>query len=357
MARLFRFDYKSPYFYMVTLKATKGMESFSGIGPEGIIENEITRAFAAAIRSFHLKWRCLEEISPFVIMPDHIHLLMKIRDTPERVALGVLVSQLSKALRNAYWELRGGRREPQNPPTLPGIAHRDLAFTPQGSAQRRVRAAPVNIPAPATPGNIPSRAAPPDILEKSWHDWIVKKRGQLEAFRRYIKENPRRAWLRKENARYFGSVTRITFCGREWHAYGNTAILELPVITPFKCSRKLVKDSPEWNAFLATASRIGPGGAGIGTFMSPCEKECGNAIVAAGGKIIILSPDGFGPRWHPPRIKERYCASGRMLFLSLYEAGTRKCDNATLYHRCHEMGDVICAGLSGRADIPRGAHA
>ena len=163
MARLFGFDYKSPYFYMVTLKALKGVEAFSQIGPTGLIENKITKAFNTVIRSFHLKWRCLDEISPFVVMPDYIHLLIKIKEVEKPVALGVLVSQLSKALRAAYWKLRGGRRFSQNPP---------------GSAQRC------------------ACAAPPDILEKSWHDWIVKKSGQLAAFRRYIKENPARAHLR-----------------------------------------------------------------------------------------------------------------------------------------------------------------
>jgi REP element-mobilizing transposase RayT len=308
MARLFGFDYKSPYFYMVTLKALKGTEPFSQIGPTGLIENETTKAFNTVIRSFHLKWRCLDEISPFVVMPDHIHLLIKIKEVEKPVSLGVLVSQLSKALRAAYWELRGGRRFSQN---LPGPAERRAC------------------------------AAPPDILEKSWHDWIVKKSGQLAAFRRYIKENPIRAHLRQENKRFFSSVTTVQFCGREWFAYGNTTLLDLPVITPFKCSRKLVPDSREWRAFTTTAERIGPGGAGIGTFMSPCEKECGNAIAKAGGSLIILSPEGFGERWHPPRIKERFCAAGRMLFLSLYPAGTRKCDNATLYKRCHEMGDIV----------------
>ena len=82
MARLFDFDYKSPYFYMVTLKALKEAEAFSKIGPTGLIENEITKAFNTVIRNFHLKWRCLDEISPFVVMPDHIHLLIKIKKTP-----------------------------------------------------------------------------------------------------------------------------------------------------------------------------------------------------------------------------------------------------------------------------------
>lgn len=130
MARLFGFDYKSPYFYMVTLKAIKGMEPFSRIGPEGIIENDITRAFAAAIRSFHLKWRCIEEISPFVIMPDHIHLLIKIRDAPVRKSLPVLVWQLCRALSAEYLQVAGGRSHPPLSHAAPDAAHPALTAAP-----------------------------------------------------------------------------------------------------------------------------------------------------------------------------------------------------------------------------------
>ena len=105
-------------------------------------------------------------------------------------------------------------------------------------------------------------------------------------------------------------------------------------------------DSPEWNALLAASTRIGPGGAGVSTFMSPLEKACGNAIAKAGGKWIVLSPEGFSTRWHPPREKERFCAQGRMLFLSLYEASTRKPTRKMLYERCHEMIDLVMATLS-----------
>jgi hypothetical protein len=78
--------------------------------------------------------------------------------------------------------------------------------------------------------------------------------------------------------------------------------------------------------------------------MSTCEKACGNAIYKAGGALIVLSPEGFAPRWHPPRNKEALCAKGRMLFLSLWEPCAAKPDNATLYQRCHEMGDVMLLG-------------
>ena len=82
--------------------------------------------------------------------------------------------------------------------------------------------------------------------------------------------------------------------------------------------------------------------------MSPCEKECGNAIFQAGGSLVVLSPEGFANRWHPTRNKEALCAEGRMLFLSLYEAQTTKLDNATLYRRCHEMGDLAVAAARAK---------
>ena len=179
------------------------------------------------------------------------------------------------------------------------------------------------------------------VFEAGWHDWIVVAEGQLAAFTRYIRENPRRAFLRSENRRYFTCVRRVAFAEREWFAYGNAAILELPAIEPFRCSRKWEENGAEWREAIGRAERIGPGGAGCGTFMSPCEKACGNAIYQAGGSLIVLSPEGFAPRWHPPRNKEALCAQGRMLFLSLWEPCAAKPDNATLYRRCHEMGDII----------------
>ena len=106
MARLCNFDYKSPYFYMVTLKKQPGIAEFSKVGDDGrLVKSDITRAFESVIEGFHLKWRCIEPVSPYAIMPDHIHLMMKIKPTPDRVALGVIVSQLSKALRCEYWRI------------------------------------------------------------------------------------------------------------------------------------------------------------------------------------------------------------------------------------------------------------
>ena len=53
----------------------------------------------------------------------------------------------------------------------------------------------------------------------------------------------------------------------------------------------------------------------------------------------------IGARWHPPRNKEKFCAQGRMLFLSLYPADTRQPTKKELYARCHEMVDLAALEL------------
>ena len=334
MGRLPGFDYKRPFFYMVTVKRAAGggpaKPQFSRLEEGGALaDTALTPVLRAVIEHFHETWWCIEPIRYYVIMPDHLHLIIKMRDVEGRVSLAVVVRQLLKRL------------EAEGQKALQGALR---SGPPEATRQNRFCSGA-------------SGAAIAPLFEKDWHDWIVKKEGQFEAFRRYIAENGRRAWLRRENRRFFTEVRRVNFAGREWRAYGNAAILELPVIEPFQCSRKWAKDGPEWREAMGRAERLGPGGAGVGTFMSACEKECGNAIFKAGGSLIVLYSKGFGERWHPPRNKEALCAKGRMLFLSLWEASAEKPDNATLYKRCHEMGDLAVSAREERVSRGvRGAH-
>lgn len=298
--RLAGFDYSRPYFYMVTLKCKRGRRALSEIVAPGRCRlNATTRAFVNCIRNFHLGCGAIEPIECFTVMPDHVHLLVKIRDTTpkgttlrggERMRLEAIVELLMQALEGRYAETTGVREE---------------------------------------------------VFEAGWHDWIVSREGQLGAFTRYIRENPKRAWTRQENRQFFRQTRTVEFAGREWFAYGNTALIELPVVEGFRCSRSWSPEGEEWRKAVARAERIGPGGAGAGTFMSPCEKACGNAIFKAGGALIVLVPEGFTERWHPSTAKEALCAEGRMLFLSLWEAQTGRLDDATLHGRCHEMGNLI----------------
>ena len=290
--RLAGFDYSRPLFYMVTLKCLKGLPALSEIVAPGKCQpNAITFALVRCIRTFHQGCQAIYPIECFSVMPDHIHLLIRLKKQESApLRLETIVSLLMQALEGCYTDV-AQRREP--------------------------------------------------LFETRWHDWIIAAKGQLAAFTRYIRDNPKRHWLRHINRPYFSRVNALTFMGRTWYAYGNTAILELPEIIPFRCSRTWNKSDPLWEEALTKANRISSGGAGIGTFMSPCEKACGNAIYQAGGSLIILSPEGFPERWHPSAAKEALCAQGRLLFLSLWEPSTLRPDKAMLYQRCHGPGDLL----------------
>lgn len=333
MGRLPGFDYKRPFFYMVTLKGlppqTRGVAAvgfaggppgppFSEIAADGkIIPNAVTEAFERTIASFPKQWPWVASFSPHVIMPDHLHLMVKLGgreaafQTPaalpaKPVALGTLIGQLKKHLRAAYWEVVQG-----------------------------------GLPAAGA-------AKPPDIFEPDFHDWIVKKEGQLAAFRTYIRENGPRAARRRANRQFFTRARQIDFQGSRYWAYGNEALLELPQIVAIKGHRRPMggREAALQNpaAFgraelLAAASRIGPGGAGLSTFLSPLEKEAGNEILKAGGSLIVLSMEGFPERWHPSEKKERWCAAGRMLYLSPFEPRAARLTRQEMHVRAHALVD------------------
>ena len=150
-----------------------------------VASTTVTPLFENVLAHFHETWWCIEPIRYYIIMPDHLHLIIKMRDVDGRVSVAVVVRQLMKALAMA-------------------ISH----------------------------DNTPNK-----IFEFEWHDWIVKKDGQLDAFRRYIAENPRRLALRRANRRYFTKAREIAFHGARYWAYGNEALLKLPVMVAIKGHR------------------------------------------------------------------------------------------------------------------------
>ena len=112
-------------------------------------------------------------------------------------------------------------------------------------------------------------------------------------------------------------------------------------------------------ALLAVAARIGPGGAGLSTFLSPLEKAAGNEIAKAGGSLIVLSMQGFGERWHPGAKQELFCAEGRMLYLSPYPPQAAKLTKQEMHLRAHARVDWALAHsneqLEAWPDVPQGA--
>lgn len=299
MPRLARFDYTTPYYYMVTMHAKEGLQPFSVLSHEtstGIKELPVTRrmrhVFFWMTRTAYVR---RIRIPNFIIMPNHLHFVVKIEDVERRVSLLEVVNKLYSTLSNAYYDALGVAR---------------------GES----------------------------IFEAEWHDWIVLQEHTLEAFSQYVIHNAHRALFRREHAD--ACMPRSYVAGAyTWTCLGMLSPKDVPVRVPVICSRSILPRSPLWEAWQQFAMRLGPGCVAVGTFMSPCEKMVREAVLKAGGGIVLLQPKGIGPKEHASATDEPLLASGRLTIMTPFAYETRSLTKKELHERCHETLHKIARAL------------
>ncbi len=297
MSRLPTWDYRAPYHYLVTLKCLPRLPPLSRLDarfPWGIDPNHpLTRALSSTIDQFMRDSPGLSSIKPFILMPDHIHLLVKIKDVPERHSLPKYVALLKGFLRRRY-------RAETGLDTL--------------------------------------------LFETEWHDLIVKRSRQLGNFIHYIVNNPHERLLRQ-------SAPSMFHCFRDQRHYrlgerpfdmvGNPELLDEPALVAVRVSRKVVEGTDEWRETLSLYERWKPGMTAVGTWWSKGEQAAFARILARGGSVIRLDPHGFPHRWHPAGEEaQRVCAEGRVLHLSPYPPHTAQLPPGTLRARCLALNDL-----------------
>lgn len=307
--RLKGYDYSKARAYMVTLKKTPQALPFSVLNPGtklGLEYTAITHPFVTTItQTFVSYYRGSVAVRRFVIMPDHIHLLLHLNPVPQ-----------------------------EEKPNLIAVVKRLLVFLTQAYYAKAGESAP----------------AP---FEPYWHDSIAFKPEAVPRMERYIDQNPHRA-----SRRYASDFCKLRNYrakdGKVWWYYGQLDLVKRPTILAVDCSRKIKPESDLWHHWHHAAARIRSGCAGIGTFMSPCEKMVQQTILSSGGSLIILLPQGITPRWHPGEEMESLCAIGRVLYLTPFEAARTQPSAAELYQRCHAGGGLkeLAALLACNAKSP-----
>ncbi len=135
------------------------------------------------------------------VMPDHWHGLLFVKDNLP-LGLSHVLAGFQSGCSRAMWDME------------------DIA------AGRN--------PADRPPQKIHQR---PGLFEKGFNDGIVWRKGQLEKYKRYIADNPQRAWIRKTHPDIMRRCLHIQIDGRDYAAFGNIFLLRKPDKQQVFCHR------------------------------------------------------------------------------------------------------------------------
>lgn len=161
-----------------------------------------------------------------------------------------------------------------------------------------------------------SRTLP--LWEPGYNDRILMGKGQLRDWAHYLRDNPRRLWVKRRHPEWFTARHDITIGATPVAVMGNRFLLEHPCKAVVQCSRRMNNEEIEeaCRHFLSLAQ----GGAVlVSACISPGEKMVMRRAFEAGFPQIVLLENGFAPKQKPSGRQFDACAEGRLLLVAPWE--------------------------------------
>jgi hypothetical protein len=228
------------------------------------------------------------EIWKLCIMPDHIHMIVRIKeDLPEGKHLGHIVAGFKGGCSRAWWRMNRPCADAQ------GV----VAAT---DAQRVVA------------------AGMPSLFERGYNDLILLNDSQLDNWKHYLDDNPRRLAIKRLHPDFFTTLNYIDIA--EWHCQivGNRFLLDIPqkvavIVHSAYSDKEYAEYKKEW---LACGEA---GGILVSAAIATREKEVMREAMNRGYRIILVRENGFPPLYKPSGESFDACSNGRLLQLSPWE--------------------------------------
>lgn len=159
------------------------------------------------------------------------------------------------------------------------------------------------------------KAKDPGILfELNYNDKVLLRAGQLDNWKRYLADNPRRLLVKREHPDFFRVQRSLTWKGMTFSAQGNVFLLRKPFHVQIQCSRRLSDEQIEAEKTKALAL-CRQGAVLVSPSVSPGERAVMRTAFDAGFPEIILKDNGFAPLTKPSGKSFDACARGQLLFL------------------------------------------
>lgn len=182
------------------------------------------------------------------------------------------------------------------------------------------------------------KAKDPGILfELNYNDKVLLRAGQLDNWRRYLADNPRRLLVKREHPEFFRVQRSLTWKGMTFSAQGNVFLLRKPFHVQIQCSRRLTDEQIEAEKTRALAL-CRQGAVLVSPSVSPGERAVMRTAFAEGFPEIILKDNGFAPLTKPSGKSFDACVRGQLLFLGpTYHSNERKTISR---NKCLVLNDI-----------------
>lgn len=252
-------------------------------------------------KKIHFYYKMVE-IWKLCIMPDHIHMIVRVNeDMPEGKHLGDVVRGFKVGCTRAWWRLSGMRM-------------------PAGDAAGVVDVGDATGVGGAitTPAVSPAGKKLPVLFESGYNDLILLEDGQLDNWIHYLDDNPRRLAVKRQHPDFFTTMHHVDI--GEWHCQmvGNRFLLNIPqkvaVIVHKAYSDKEYADYKR--RWLACGEA---GGILVSAAIAAREKEVMREAMNRGYRIIFVRENGFPSLYKPSGESFDACSEGRLLQVSPWE--------------------------------------
>ena len=257
------------------------------------------------------------EVWKLCVMPDHLHMIVRVKeDLPDGKHLGQVVAGFKGGCSRAWWRMGRPCSNEQGvvaPATT--SATTASATIPTAPPATISAAPPATTPAASAAG--PSAARPP-LFEPGYNDQILLEDGQLENWRHYLDDNPRRLAIKRLHPDYFTTMHYKDIA--EWHCQlvGNSFLLDIPDMAAVIVHSAYSDDEYEdyRQQWLACGER---GGVLVSASIATREKEVMREAMNRGYRIILVRENGFPPLYKPAGESFDACSDGRLLQVSPWE--------------------------------------
>ena len=180
------------------------------------------------------------------------------------------------------------------------------------------------------------------LWEEGYNDRILQGRGQLNAMFKYLQDNPRRLWTKRNNPDFFKTQQDIIIGDNNVTVMGNRFLLDSPNKVVVKCSRRMTPDEigHATARFMMMAQR---GAVLVSPRISQGERAVMDMIQGAGFPFIQLLENGFSPYWKPGGEMFNACASGQVLLVAPWPYHSdRHTITRDQCNRLNDLAALIC---------------